>query len=101
MAHSQQAITPAASLQLARQFAAKARFDEFLLLVEQLRQQCWGNATDLQEIANLCAAFGFLEPARECYERTRELRPEDLGVLVNISNLERAAGRHSEARQIS
>ena len=54
----------------------------------------------LQEIASLCA-YGFLQLARQCYERARELAPQDLGVMVNLANLARAAGSHAEARQMS
>lgn len=53
----------------------------------------------LLEVGALYLNFGYLERARQCGERAREIFPGDLRAEVNLANLAREAGDHAGARQ--
>lgn len=54
----------------------------------------------LLDAGTLLSQFGFLADARTCYEKAQTLAPTDLRAQVNLANLARDAGQHTEARRL-
>ena len=52
----------------------------------------------LLDVGALLSGYGFLTDARTCYEKAQTLAPTDLRAAVNLANLARDAGEHTEAR---
>ena len=54
----------------------------------------------LLDVGALLSGYGFLTDARTCYEKAQTLAPTDLRAQVNLANLARDAGEHTEARRL-
>jgi hypothetical protein len=56
------------------------------------------NLTTQLDVGTLLSSFGFVDRARECFERGRLLVPDDLRSVINLANLARDVGEHSTFR---
>lgn len=54
----------------------------------------------LLDVGALLSGYGFLTDVRTCYEKAQTLAPTDLRAQVNLANLARDAGEHTEARRL-
>ena len=84
----------------AQQLASQARFDEFIIVCEQVIQSCGNDVDALLGVGALLQSFGFLSAARQCFLRVRSLSPEDARPLVNLANVAQQAGDHAECRRL-
>lgn len=69
-------------------------------MCEQIIEAHGEDVAALLDVGALLLNFGFLTRARECFERVRELEPDDLRPVVNLANLARDAGHHAESRRL-
>ena len=79
--------------------ANAGRFKGLLAYARSLNLQDHDTSRYLEVGAQL-AAYGFLTDARACYEKAQTLAPADLRATVNLANLARDAGEHTEARRL-
>lgn len=88
------------TLNLARRQAEAGQFAEFRVLCRRLAA---GSPADLPtqlDVGTLLSGYGFLTEARACYTQAQRIAPTDRRALVNLANLAREAGDHSEARRL-
>ena len=83
-----------------QQLAQSGRYPELLALCRPLIVAVDTSAAQLLDLGALLAAHGFLSDARTCYEKARSLAPNDLAATINLANLLRDAGQHSQVRQL-
>lgn len=82
------------------QLAQQGNFAEFS---EKCRAYCRCYSEEnniLLDIGALLLQTGFLSLARTCFERARELAPQDLRPVINLANAAREAGHHAEAKRL-
>ncbi|MCW2314343.1 O-linked N-acetylglucosamine transferase family protein [Rhodoferax antarcticus] len=87
-------------LQAAQAHAQAARFPELLAVCSQITSTNPNNVSALLDVGALLTNFGFLTPARECFERARAIAPDDLRPVVNLANLARDSGDHAQSRAL-
>lgn len=92
--------TPARTLQTAGMHAQAARFPEMLKVCKNLIATHIDNATVLLDVGVLLYNFGFLSQALFCFEKAKALLPHDIRPLVNLANIARDSGKHTESRSI-
>jgi predicted O-linked N-acetylglucosamine transferase (SPINDLY family)/predicted SAM-dependent methyltransferase len=80
--------------------AQRGRFAEFLSACRQYLAEASNKLVSLLDVGALLSDFGFLDEARDCFQRARSLAPDDLRALVNLANLARDAGDHAESRRL-
>ncbi|MEN6490070.1 MAG: methyltransferase domain-containing protein [Smithella sp.] len=88
------------SLSNAQTHAQSGRFPEMLAVCRQIIEAHGDNVDALLDVGALLLNFGFLCRARECFERVRDLTPNDLRPVVNLANLAREAGDHAESSRL-
>jgi hypothetical protein len=89
-----------ALLQSAQRSAQGGHFDTFLDECQQIVGVSGDEPNALLSIGSLLLSFGFLAGARQCFLRTRSLRPNDLRPLLNLANVAQQAGNHAESRRL-
>lgn len=96
------AVSPAhvEVLTVARQHAEARRFADFLSYCRNVSESLADDLTVQLDTGALLSSYGFLSDARVCYERAHILDPTDLRATVNLANLARDAGEHTEARPL-
>ncbi|MCJ7603952.1 MAG: methyltransferase domain-containing protein [Desulfobulbaceae bacterium] len=87
-------------LQQAQTHAQSGRFPEMLVTCRQIIESHGDKVDALLDVGSLLLSFGFLTHARECFDRIRELAPDDLRSVVNLGNLTRDAGHHATSREL-
>jgi protein O-GlcNAc transferase len=87
-------------LQTALEHANKANFDIFLSTCQQVVDEQANNIEAVLSVGALLSGFGFLTDAKKCFLHARTLAPDDLRAMVNLANLARDAGEHSEATRL-
>lgn len=87
-------------LQQAQQLAAKGLFEQFLMVCSDITTHASECTNTQQSLARLYAAYGFLQSARDCYQKAQALQPNGLGSVANLANIARDAGDHTEARRL-
>ena len=91
---------PVDVLQHARELAAAGRISDLLVECQRILLDPAADVVQLLDIGALLASYGFLTDARTCYEKAQNLAPTDLRAQVNLANLARDAGEHTEARRL-
>lgn len=86
-------------LRLAAEHGAAGRFTEMQSICRDVADTT-EDVGLLLDIGALLSAYGFLTDARACYEKAQTLAPTDLRAQVNLANLARDAGEHTEARRL-
>lgn len=86
------------NLQRASALAASGKFAEFVALCAQIA--AGADVVGLLGVGALLSSYGFLSEARTCYTRSQALAPTDLRATINLANLARDAGSHTEARRL-
>ncbi|MGZ5007923.1 MAG: O-linked N-acetylglucosamine transferase family protein [Methylobacter sp.] len=87
-------------LNVAQGHGQSARFSEMLDACRQIIDNHHDNADALLDVGVLLFNFGYVSRARQCFERVRQIAPTDLRPVVNLANLERDVGNHSESRRL-
>lgn len=93
-----QLLDGTANLTQAHIYARAARFTEMRTICLELLERSSNDCAALLDIGVLFADYGFLADARFCYERVLALNSEDFRARVNLANIARDAGAHTEAR---
>ena len=86
--------------QQAHAYALSARFTEMLATCQQIIQTHSTEVPTLLDVGNLLLTYGYLTQARDCFERVQALAPSDLRPQVNLANLARDGGDHSEVHRL-
>jgi hypothetical protein len=86
------------TLASARRYAQSGRFHEMLAVCHNILEAGKDNLTTQLDVGTLLSSFGFVDRARECFERGRLLVPDDLRSVINLANLARDVGEHSTFR---
>lgn len=86
-------------LKEAAALGASGQFAEMRALGDELVQGT-DDVALLLDVGTLLSSYGFLTDARTCYEKAQTLAPTDLRAQVNLANLARDAGEHTEARRL-
>ena len=86
-------------LTVARQHAEAGRFAEFLALCRQVSDALADDPNAQLDLGALLSSYGFLADAQACYERAQAIDPADLRAKVNLANVARDTGEHTEARR--
>lgn len=84
----------------ARQHAAEGRFAQMLALCEPALLNPAADVAQWMDIGALLFSYGFLSQARRCFEQAQAAVPNDLRGTINLANLMRDAGRHTEASRL-
>lgn len=82
-------------LKRASALAASGRWAEFAALCAQIAQSA--DVLGLLDTGVLLSNHGLLTDARACYEKAQALSQTDLRATINMANLARDAGEHTEA----
>ncbi len=86
-------------LQEAAALGVKGRFAAMRSLGDQLVRGT-NEVALLLDIGALLSSYGFLTDAHACYEKAQALAPTDLRATINLANLARDAGSHTDARRL-
>lgn len=89
-----------ADFEKARREAGAGRFSEMLAICREILARHGDDIAGLLDMGALLSGCGFLGQARGCYERARELAPDDMRAVVNLANLARDGSDHAEARRL-
>jgi protein O-GlcNAc transferase len=89
-----------ANLALAQTHAQSSRFEPMLAICQQIIEAHSDDVAALLDVGTLLQNFGYLTRARACFERVRLLAPNDLRPQVNLANLARETGDHTEAQRL-
>lgn len=81
----------------AHQHAAAGRFSDLLVECQRILATPAADVAQSLDIGALLSSYGFLSAARTCYEHAQALAPTDLRATINLANLARDAGDHTEA----
>ncbi len=93
-------MTWSTNLQSAQSFAQKGDFNQFLALCQQIVDSCSSDAEAILSVGVLLINFGFLAGAKSCFLRVNALLPKDIRPIVNLANLARDSGDHTESRRL-
>ena len=84
----------------AQQLASQACFDDCMVICQRIVNSHLNNADALLSVGSLLLSFGFLTAAHKCFVQACTVAPNDLRPIVNLANLAREAGDHSESRRL-
>ncbi len=93
-------MTVKSQIKQARTYAQSARCQEMLAVCQQITDNHSDDVDALLDVGVLLLNFGYMSRARACFERARSIAPKDLRPVVNMANLARDAGDHTEARRL-
>jgi protein O-GlcNAc transferase len=82
---------------LARRHAEAGRFDQFLSLCLNVAGFSHSDPSVQRDVGVLLLTYGFLSHAEYCLHRAKVLAPNDLQTVVNLANIFRDRGDHTEA----
>jgi protein O-GlcNAc transferase len=82
---------------LARTHAEAGRFDQFLSLCFNVAGFSPDDPLVQLDVGALLLSYGFLSQSQQCFERAHTLAPNDLRAVVNLANIYRDQGEHTEA----
>jgi protein O-GlcNAc transferase len=82
---------------LARTHAEAGRFDQFLSLCFNVSGFSPDDPLVQLDVGVLLLTYGFLSQSQQCFERAHRLAPNDLRAVVNLANVYRDRGDHTEA----
>ncbi len=91
---------PEDRLASAQYHAQSGRFPEMLAACQHIIEIHGDSVETLLQVGVLLLNFGFLSRARECFTRICKLAPDDLRGVVNMANLARDAGDHTESHRL-
>ncbi|MCB2183994.1 MAG: hypothetical protein KQH63_18360 [Desulfobulbaceae bacterium] len=87
-------------LQNAQQLAQSAQNTEFLFSCRQIITDFGKDKDALLKVGALLFNFGFHSDAAICFKHICNISPNDLRPLVNLANIARETGDHSESRRL-
>jgi predicted O-linked N-acetylglucosamine transferase (SPINDLY family) len=82
---------------LARTHAETGRFDQFLSLCINVAGFSPDDPLVQLDVGVLLLTYGFLSQSQQCFLRAQTLAPSDLRAVVNLANVYRDRGEHTDA----
>lgn len=86
--------------QQAQIHAQSGQFAEMLIICEQIAATNANNPERLLDLGVLLFNCGFVTHAKECFRRVQVLSPNDLRPVINLANVARDIGEHTESRRL-